>query len=173
MATQPKILDVGTGSGCVAISLTLAGPHCRMTASDLSSRALKIARKNIVSHGLGKKVELVQSDLFGSFRKRKWNLIVSNPPYVPEEDWPILSREVLSEPRLALDGGPKGIRVIESILDKAPDFLEKRGWLLMEIGAGQSKILKRKINERNAFKDLSFVKDLAGIDRILIAQKNG
>lgn len=172
--SRPDILDIGTGSGCIAVSLTIHRPECRMTALDISSKALKIARKNINYHKLGKKVRILKSDLFSAFKTRKkacWDLIVSNPPYVPVEDLGGLSKEVLSEPRIALSGGDKGFSVIDRILDQAHTFLKDRGWLLFEIGDGQAGILAEKILKEKKLINLRFAKDLNGIDRVLIAQK--
>jgi release factor glutamine methyltransferase len=172
-ATPPEILDIGTGSGCVAVSLTLARPDCRMTALDISVKALQTARKNVDFYGLGNRIGLVRSDLFGAFeggRRGFWDMIVSNPPYVPEEDLPGLSREVLSEPRVALDGGPGGLSVLERILGEAPAYLKEKGWLLMEIGQGQAGPLARRIADGGVYKNSSFVKDHAGIERVLVAQ---
>ncbi|OGW81202.1 MAG: protein-(glutamine-N5) methyltransferase, release factor-specific [Omnitrophica bacterium RIFCSPHIGHO2_02_FULL_51_18] len=173
-ANGPEILEIGTGSGCIAVSLTCERPDCRMTALDISSAALRIARKNLYLHGLQKKIRLVKSDLFGAFylrRKESWDVIVSNPPYVPEEDIPGLPREVRKEPRLALDGGHEGTRVIDSILEQAPGFLKEGGWLLMEIGAGQSEVLRENILRNKKYKNLSFIKDATGINRVLRVQK--
>jgi release factor glutamine methyltransferase len=172
-ARGPEILDLGTGTGCVAVSLTLARPDCRMTALDVSVKALRTARKNVDFYGLGNRIGLVRSDLFGVFegeRKGYWDMIVSNPPYVPEEDFPGLSREVRSEPRIALDGGPGGLSVLERILGEAPAYLKEKGWLLMEIGWGQAGQLARRIADGGVYTNLSFVKDHAGIERVLVAQ---
>ena len=171
----PEILDIGTGTGCLAVSLTIQRTDCRMTALDVSSKALKIARKNINFHGLSQKVNLVKSDLFSHFgpeKKNFWDLIVTNPPYVASEDFPGLSKEVFSEPRLALDGGPKGFSVIDAILEKAPYYLKVGGRLLMEIGDGQAPALKKKILKDKRFSNLYFAKDLNGIDRVLAVQKS-
>ena len=174
MAIQPlQILDVGTGSGCIAISLTLQRPACRMTAFDASLKALKDARKNVELFGLSDKIQLLHSRLFGSFGKDKeafWDVVVANPPYVPREDWPKLSREVRSEPRLALDGGGRGLETIARLLKRAPFFIKKGGFLLIEIGNGQAEILSEKIKKDRAFKNFRFAKDLNSIDRILIVQ---
>ena len=175
-ARQPRvrpleILDIGTGCGCLAVGLTIARPDCRMTALDISREALEVARRNIRSHGLAGKIKLVQSDLFGAFGsedKGRWDMIVSNPPYVREGEIPSLSREVRSEPRLALNGGRDGERVVRTLLEKAPYFLKKDGWLLVEIGDGQSKRLARWIAKRNDFRNLRFVKDMPGRDRVLV-----
>lgn len=171
--TAPEVLDIGTGSGCIAVSLTSERPDCRMTALDISAKALRVARKNIYSHGLQKKIKLVKSDLFSVFRgkQRRWDIVVSNPPYVPKEELSGLSGEVRKEPRLALDGGMGGTKVIYSLLEEAPVFLKENGWLLLEIGAGQSEILRKKVLGDKNFKNLSFAKDLTGIERVLIVQK--
>lgn len=171
---EPQILDVGTGSGCIAASLTLEWPPCRMTALDASTPALKVARKNVDSLGLDGKIQLIQSQLFDKFGPAQygfWDMIVSNPPYVPREDWPALSREVRSEPKMALDGGPGGLKIVEKLLDEAPIFLKPRGWMLLEIGKGQSKRLRNLLKNNSGYSYFEFVKDLNGIERILVAQK--
>ena len=173
----PQILDVGTGSGCIAVSLTLARPDSRMTALDISQKALAIARKNSQLNGLGKKVSFIKSDLFAAFSadtaENAWDIIVSNPPYIPQGEMADLPREVREEPKLALDGGREGLDIIGRILAQAPLFLKKNGWLLMEIGLGQSGLLADKIAGDPAYKNLKFVQDHAGIDRFLTVQKNG
>jgi len=172
-ATQPRVLDIGTGCGCIAASLTLERPGCRMTALELSSRAAKIARKNIRYHHLDEKIELVQGDLFRGFgegKKAFWDMIISNPPYVVREDFKKLPKEVLAEPRLALDGGAGGFATLDKILDEAPAFLKPGGWLLLEIGAGQSVVLRKKMARQTVFKNIRFVKDHSRINRILVAQ---
>ena len=144
-----------------------------MTALDASLKALKVARKNVKLFGLSDKIQLVHSRLFRSFGKNKeafWDVVVSNPPYVPVEDWGLLSREVRSEPRLALDGGVRGLETIEALLGKAPFFLKKGGWLLVEIGLGQAALLSKQLKRHADFRNFWFEKDLNGIDRVLIAQ---
>ncbi|MBI3251702.1 MAG: peptide chain release factor N(5)-glutamine methyltransferase [Candidatus Omnitrophica bacterium] len=175
-ATRPRILDLGTGSGCVAISLTIARPDCRMTALDVSPKALAVARKNRDSHGLRSKIKLVQSDLFNVFRGKKgtaWDVIVSNPPYIPGPDIRFLPGDVQAEPRLALDGGADGLSIVRRLLSEAPDYLRKDGFILIEIGKGQSKQLAKEMNRDERYKNLRFAKDLAGTERILVIQKNG
>jgi release factor glutamine methyltransferase len=171
----PEILDLGTGSGCIAASLTLEWPACRMTALDVSRKALAVARKNFKRLGLGKKIVSDTSRLFGRFSGKKalWDLIVSNPPYIPRRDWKTLPREVRHEPSLALDGGPDGLEVIDRILERAPRYLKPGGRLLLEIGDGQSKKILRKWARRPEYASLAFEKDLNGIERILIARTHG
>lgn len=170
----PQVLDLGTGSGCLAVCLTIQCPACKMTASDTSSKALAIARKNIENNGLSKKIQLVSGDLFRPFGQKYkgfWDLIVSNPPYIPEAEIPALSPEVRSEPHLALSGGADGLDVIRRILAEAPYFLKAGGWLLMEIGKGQSRTLRKEIQAMPDYKNLRFIKDLAGIERVIAVQK--
>ena len=171
--TAPKILEMGAGSGCVAVSLTMQRPDCRMTALDVSLEALKIARKNARFHGVEKRISFFQSDLFSVFtfgKRAFWDVIVSNPPYIPTSDYNHLPREVRREPRLALDGGRGGLRIIESILEKAPYYLKEGGFLLMEIGKGQARAVRKKAAATGFYRDMEFVKDYAGIDRIFVAR---
>jgi release factor glutamine methyltransferase len=100
-------------------------------------------------------------------------MIVSNPPYIPTEDWAGLSREVKSEPRLAVDGGLGGLAVIDAILEQAPSYLKRGGWLLLEIGQGQAGRIAGSWTRRRAYESLAFAKDLNGIERILIARRHG
>ena len=172
---KASVLDLGTGSGCIAASLTLEGPACKMTALDASAKALKVARKNFKFFGLGQKIRSVESRFFKRFEQKKalWDLIVSNPPYIPAGLLRRLSREVKSEPRLALDGGPKGLDAVDVLLEEAPRYLKPGGWLLLEIGKGQSKLIAKKWAGHDAYASLAFEKDLNGIDRILIARVHG
>ena len=169
----PEILDLGTGSGCIAASLTIAYPKGRMTALDCSSKALSLAHKNMQRLKLSKKIRLVKSYFFDAFKGKsihRWDVIVSNPPYVPAEDWKALPREVQREPKLALLGGKKGLGAVRQILKDVPFYLKKPGWVILEIGKGQSKILIKELGSNKVFSRVRLVKDLAGIDRILIAQ---
>ncbi len=170
---DPRILDLGTGSGCIAVCLTLERPPCRMTALDTSSHAIKVARNNIKRHGLSNKIRLVKSCLFDFFKKKSalWDVIVSNPPYVPTSLIPVLSKEVQNEPSLALDGGREGLDILKAILAEAPRFLKPGGHLLMEIGEGQSRKLKKILSGIAEYESLRFEKDLNGIERVLIARK--
>ncbi len=167
------ILDLGTGTGCLAASLTLEWPACRMTALDASKKALSIARKNFQQLGLRQNIKTVESVLFKAFAgtPAKWDVIVSNPPYVPRRGWSKLSREVRSEPRLALDGGHDGLDLIDAILHEAPKYLNRDGWLLLEIGKGQSKKIHKKWAHRAEYASIRFEKDLNGIERIVIARR--
>lgn len=172
--SSPKILDVGTGTGCLAVSLTIKRPDSRMTALDVSPKTLAVTRKNLESHGLSKKIRLVESDLFEFFGEKEreaWDMIVSNPPYIPTREIRGLSKEVQSEPKLALDGGPDGLKLVRALLEKAPYFLKKGGWLLIEIGKGHSQVLAKRILKGGVFGKFRFVKDALGVERVLVVQK--
>ena len=171
-ALSPRILDMGTGSGCIALSLTLERPACRMTALDVSGPALKIARKNRRILGLQKKVTWVQGRFFAPFRGKAacWDIVVSNPPYIPAGKIDRLQREVRREPRLALDGGRSGLDAVETLLKEAPKYLAPNGWLLLEIGDDQAAKIRRKTYA--GFGSMHFEKDLNGIERVLIAQRD-
>jgi release factor glutamine methyltransferase len=168
---SPQILDLGTGSGCIAVSLTLRKPACRMTALDVSAAALNVARKNARNKGLRDNIRFLKSDLFSALKNERFDLIVSNPPYIPSGEIWGLQPEVRSEPRLALSGGKDGLRTIEKILKDAPRFLRDGGTLLMEIGKGQSKTLAKKYSDSAAWLAPRFVKDLADVERVAVFEK--
>ena len=134
-----KVLDLGTGSGCLAILAALAFPKARIDASDVSAAALAVARRNVKSYRLGKRLRLVRSDLFAALPGR-YELIVCNPPYVPAAEMRRLPAEYRAEPRLALDGGRDGLSFVRRLLAEAADHLAPNGLLVAEIGAGRKTV---------------------------------
>lgn len=150
-----SVLDIGTGSGAIAIVMAKAG--ARVVATDTSDRALAIARQNADQNGV--RIEFVRADLFV---RGKFDLVVSNPPYVATGQMESLPPEVRHEPREALDGGADGLAVIRRILEARPRRL------LLEVGAGQAPAVS-EIALRSGFADVRWLKDLAGIDRVLEA----
>lgn len=134
---DPDILDVCTGSGCIALALAARLPAARITAVDISEDALHLAAENARRTKLQERVQLLQSDLFEQV-SGTFDLIVSNPPYIPSADIAALSAEVRCEPRLALDGGADGLDIIRRISSVARDYLNPHGTLALEIGAGQA-----------------------------------
>ena len=129
-----SVLDLCTGSGSLAILAALAFPHARVDAVDISGEALALARLNVGDHGLKTRVHLKKGDLFASVGKARYDLIISNPPYVDEEGMAELPEEYRHEPSLALDGGDQGIAIVRRILDEAARHLKPGGGLLCEVG---------------------------------------
>jgi ribosomal protein L3 glutamine methyltransferase len=132
-----RVLDLCTGSGCLAILAALAFPRARIDATDLSAGALALARRNVKSHRLGDRIALHRGDLFAPLAGRRYDLIISNPPYVDAKAMARLPREYRHEPRLALAAGDDGLAVVRRILADAPRHLAKGGALLCEIGRGR------------------------------------
>ncbi|MBF0341107.1 MAG: 50S ribosomal protein L3 N(5)-glutamine methyltransferase [Magnetococcales bacterium] len=129
-----RILDLGTGSGCLAIALALSYPRAMVDAVDLSPEALEVAKSNRDRFGLQRQVKLVRSDLFGALAGERYDLIVTNPPYVPQADFDALPAEYHREPAMALVAGPEGLDLVGPILRQAPDFLTPGGLLVCETG---------------------------------------
>ncbi len=144
-----RLLDLCTGSGCLAILAALAFPKARVDASDVSAAALGVARRNVAAYRLRARVRLVRSDLFAALARRRYDLILCNPPYVPSAEMRRLPAEYRAEPRLALAGGDDGLDFVRRLLAEAADHLAPQGVLVVEIGAN------RKAIER-AFPRLAF-----------------
>lgn len=161
-------LDIGTGTGILACTIakyTLS----KTTALDVSDNALKIAEENIKNLDLSKKVKTLKSNLFEKVSE-KYDLIVSNPPYIPLSEKATIQKEVTFDPDLALyTKDEKGLEFYEKISKNAKNYLNKNGYLLFEMGLGQSEDIKQ-ILEQEGYKNIQIEKDLAGIDRVIIAQ---
>lgn len=168
LAWAPQtVVDVGTGSGCVAVALAVRLPRVRIYATDLSRAALRVAVMNARRHGVADRIHFLQADL-ASPLKGPVDLVVSNPPYVAEEEWTSLPASVREyEPRLALDGGPGGLRVIRRLLTDAARLLHRGGGLLVEIGAGQGPDAAALARVAFPKAQVRIHPDLAGRDRIL------
>ena len=132
-----RVLDLCTGSGCLAILAALVFPRARIDAVDLSAGALALARRNVASHRLGDRIELHRGDLFQPLQGRRYDLIISNPPYVDARGMAKLPPEFRHEPRLALAAGDDGLDLVRRILAEAPRHLTKNGGLVCEIGRGR------------------------------------
>jgi len=135
-----RILDLCTGSGCLAVLAALAYPRARVDAADLSGDALAVARRNIARHGLAKRVRLLRSDLFAAMREEKYDLIVTNPPYVTTAAMRALPPEYRYEPGMALAGGRDGLGLVSRILAEAPEHLACKGILVCEVGDRRSAV---------------------------------
>lgn len=128
------IVDVGTGSGCIAIACAHAFPAARVDAADLSHDALDVARDNVRRHGLERRVRTVLSNVYGGLGERRYDIIVSNPPYVPTVDVDALPPEYRHEPRLGLESGGDGLNAVRALLAGAAAHLQPRGLLVVEVG---------------------------------------
>ncbi|BBI36243.1 peptide chain release factor N(5)-glutamine methyltransferase [Cohnella abietis] len=173
------LLDVGTGSGILAITMASERPNWRITASDLSREALAVAGRNAGLNGVEERIEFVQGDLLQPFIARDElddpkiiDILVSNPPYIPSSDIPHLQREVKDhEPLLALDGGEDGLnpyRIMSGQLRQLPQLPRLVGW---EVGAGQAEDVAELLRAVTDWDEIRFIKDYAGIDRHVIAIK--
>lgn len=169
MSLPKTILDLCTGSGCIAISLAFLFHNAQITAADISTEALDTALGNARNLNIANKINFIKSDLFENISKT-FDFIISNPPYIPTEVIKTLSPEVLCEPRLALDGGPDGLAVISKIADQADNYLNAGGLLALEIGCGQApKVVKFFKEDKWHYPRV--VKDFAGIERFVFVRK--
>lgn len=163
-----RVLDLGTGSGCLAIAMKVYCPEAEVTASDISPAALDAAREN--AQNVGVKVRYVKSSLFQDLPE-VYSVIVSNPPYIRTSEIPALQEEVrLHEPRLALDGGEDGLSFYREIAREAGRHLEEGGWLCLEIGCTQGDEVSELLREAG-FLDVSLERDLSGKDRVVLARR--
>ncbi len=172
--TEPMVaVDVGTGTGNIAISLTKLLPACRMVAVDCSEQAVAVARENVAAHGMVDRVHLVKLDarelLVGA--QPLLDMIVSNPPYIASGEISTLPAVVRSEPLQALDGGEDGLATIRCLIEHSPEALRSSGWLALEIGEEQAASVVSLIDRTRAFHTIEVKQDLAGRDRVVLAQR--
>jgi release factor glutamine methyltransferase len=156
------VLDIATGSGCVAVAIARSHPGARVTATDVSAAAIAVARDNAARHGVA--VELFESDWFQALGDRRYDLIVANPPYVAAGDHHLDEGDLRFEPRRALVAGPTGYECMEEIIAQAPRHLASGGWLMIEHGHEQSAECRRRL-VRGGFREVFSAPDLAGIER--------
>ena len=138
-----RILDLCTGSGCIAIACQYAFADAEVCASDVSAEALEVARINLQKHQLTGSLELYESDLFAQIPPQQFDLIVSNPPYVDAGDMAELSEEFEAEPAIGLAAGEDGLDIVDRILRQAPDYLDDKGLLVVEVGNSQGAMMRR------------------------------
>ncbi len=168
------ILDLGTGAGNIAISLTKLNRVCKIVALDKSKSALAVAKENARQYGVSRRIRFLQGDLFGNLGEVFYNyfdIVVSNPPYVAEWEVATLADHVREEPKMAIGGGADGLDFYKKIIEGSPRFLKNGGSLMMEIGYGQSFKVKRLLKESFYFRDIEIFKDFAGIDRVTKAKR--
>jgi release factor glutamine methyltransferase len=161
-----KVLDIGVGSGCIAVALARLLPDAQVFGVEQSPEALAVARRNAEKNGVA--VTLREGSLFEPFPGERFDLIVSNPPYIPTADLAGLQPEVRDfEPTGALDGGPDGLDFYRRIIPAAPDYLNPGGWLLFEVGIGQAEQVLGLFGETGRFGELFTAKDPGGIERVV------
>lgn len=163
---SPRVLDLCCGSGCIGLTIKAERPDAVVTLSDISSDALNVSAVNAVRLSLD--VSICQSDLLSAFSGSCFDLVISNPPYIPSEDCSQLQPEVLNEPRLALDGGSDGCDLYRRIISSAGSVLSSGGKLLMELGINESVQLSLLLSG-NGFTGIEIRKDYAGINRMILA----
>lgn len=171
--TAPLVCDVGTGSGCIAVSLLHERTEARACALDISPAALRIAARNAARHGVGARLELVESDCFAALATTAatFDAVVSNPPYITQHELAGLAREVSEhEPRHALTPGGDGLRIIRRLLADAPRFLNTDGHLLFEIGWNQHDAVRRLIDP-HVWTLIDVYEDLQSIPRAVVLRK--
>ena len=165
-----RILDLCTGSGNIAISLAKLMPQAEITATDVSEAALKIAEKNAARHNARKRIRFYKGDVFNALvfdKNPKFDIIVCNPPYIKEDDFPYLQKEVRQEPEIALNGGKDGLGFYRVIAKEAHRYLERCGSVLLEMGFGQRQAIEDIFSSYNIFETYRVIKDFSGIERAI------
>jgi release factor glutamine methyltransferase len=175
---QATIVDVCTGSGCIAVAIARLRPCARVIATDLSNPALAVARQNATRHAMGERITWLEGDLLRPLAEQglegRIDVIVSNPPYIAEAEWLTLQPEVrLFEPRAALVAGPQGTELHERLLQEAARYLAPGGALIMEIGAGQARAMQRTVGQIPEYRFHQLVYDAAGLERVVIVERSG
>lgn len=165
----PRIHEIGTGTGCIAVSLACELRNADITATDIRAANLALAERNAIRHEVESRIAFVASDLFDRVRG-PFDIVCSNPPYVAESDWETLSTTIRNyEDRAALVSGSDGLDCIRRIIAEAPEHLALDGMLVFEFGMGQKPDIESLLIT-HAYRDIRFVKDLAGIDRVVVAR---
>ena len=164
-----SVLDMCTGSGCIAVSVSVVGKAGRTVAADISQKALEVAGRNAVKNHANN-IEFIESDMYENVSGR-YDVILSNPPYIPTDVMEGLDSEVKDcEPRLALDGHEDGLFFYRRLISEAGDYLAPGGIIMMEIGYDQGRAVSELLNE-NKFADIRVIKDLAGLDRVVCGRR--
>lgn len=163
-----KILDLCTGSGAIAVSLSIfLGDEAEVFASDISTKALEVAKYNNGKNNTN--VRFIESNLFKNIQEQKFNIIVSNPPYIRSDVINKLSKQVQNEPHLALDGGEDGLKFYKKIIEQACNYIEN-GYLILEIGYDQKEDVENLLKENKNYSEIKTIQDFSGNDRCTIAK---
>ena len=166
-----RVLDIGTGSGCIAVALARQLPLAKITATDISAAAIALASRNARQHGAA--IEFLTGSLFSPVADRRFDLILSNPPYIPTADIAFLQPEVREyDPVIALDGGSDGLHFYRALIPASFAFLSASGWLLVEVGAGQAHEVAELFRQSERFEEPYSACDTQGIERVVGAKLN-
>jgi release factor glutamine methyltransferase len=171
LGPRTRVLDVGAGSGCVAAGLARLLPDARITALEPCPAAAEVARRNLQGLGLAGRTEVIQAAFpLASLPDGAFDAVVSNPPYIPTDDIAALQPEVRNaEPRLALDGGPDGLRILRDLARHSPRLLRRGGLLAVEVAAGQAPAV-RALLTAGSWEGVETATDLGGIERVVLAR---
>jgi release factor glutamine methyltransferase len=167
---KPCILDLGTGSGAICISMLVNIPTAKGVTVDISTEALAVAKRNAARHFVSERLTFCQGDLFAPVKGQVFAAIVSNPPYIPEADIAGLTPEVRQEPNIALLGGKDGLDFYRRIIQESRNYLAANGFVAMEVGIGQAQLVAKMAEETGRFKVSDIVKDYGGIDRVVVLE---
>ncbi len=166
---KPRILDLGVGAGVIAVTLAKELRDCSVLAVDISPKAIEVARRNAGDMKVAEKVAFRESDFFSAIAQdEKFDLILSNPPYISEKKYETLPPEVLADPKVALLAGADGLAAIKVILRDAPNYLAPSGRIMFEIGYRQAEAVTRLIEKDDRYTSIIIIKDLNDIDRVVI-----
>lgn len=168
----PKILDLGTGSGCIAVCLAKLLPQALIWATDVSLEALQLAKENADLHKV--KVKFLQGDIFSALKKNrdKFDLIISNPPYIARKEFSGLAKEISFEPALALKAGIDGLDFYRRIISQAAGYLKEDGFLILEMGMSQRGCIENMLIKSKNFKVIEVIKDYNNIERVIVVRNS-
>ena len=166
---KARILDVGVGAGVISVTMMCEIPGATGVALDISEDALEVARRNARDMQVADRIDFRQSDFFAAVKHgERFDLILSNPPYIREDEYPTLQKEVLCDPKIAMTSGEDGLDAIRAIIKGGPDFLAPGGRIMFEIGYGQADAIEEIFREDRRYSEIRTFRDLSGLDRIVM-----
>ncbi len=166
---NPDILDIGVGSGVISATVASELEDAKITSVDISDKAIEVAKENANNHNVIDRIDFVLSDRFANVPfGKKFDLILSNPPYISEDEYKELPPEVLADPKISLVSGLKGMDMIELLTSEAPDYMKENGRLMFEIGYNQADLVYELTEQDKRYKSITMLKDLNDIDRVVI-----
>lgn len=170
----PRVLDIGTGSGCIAVAAAVNQRSAQITATDRSEAALAVARENAQMHGVLERIRFLEGDLFAPLQENEqFDVVASNPPYIADREKETLQNDVRRyEPHEALFAGPTGLEVLSRLIDEVAGHLARGGTLILEISPEQAPAVQKRMEAAGVYREIRVVKDLAGQARVVRAQKS-